>query len=209
MEVPLQAQVECTDGVCGSSVYVLINPIVDQVTHLVVKETVSPNTETIVPVDQNSATTADKIQLRCRKLELEKMDPFIQTSFIQEKVPDYVGNREYGVGANYYYPYVSPETTVYETVENQQIPTWELAVRRGTRVEATDGYVGKADELVINPENGHITHLIMREGHLWGKKDVTIPISAMDRTREDTLLLKVDKHQIEALPTLPVHRHWS
>ena len=67
MEIPLQAKVECTDGVCGRSVYVLINPVVEQVTHLVVRETSSPHTEYIVPVDVVSATTADTIQLRCSK----------------------------------------------------------------------------------------------------------------------------------------------
>jgi hypothetical protein len=48
MEIPLQAQVECTDGVCGHSVYVLINSVLDQVTHLVVRENSSPHTEYIV-----------------------------------------------------------------------------------------------------------------------------------------------------------------
>ncbi len=38
MEIPLQAQVECRDGVFGRSEYVLINPIVEKVTHLVVRE---------------------------------------------------------------------------------------------------------------------------------------------------------------------------
>ena len=51
MEIPLNAQVECTDGVCGHSEYVLINPVIDQVTHLVVKEDAVPNTEYIVPVE--------------------------------------------------------------------------------------------------------------------------------------------------------------
>ena len=37
MEIPLNAQVECTDGICGRSVYVLINPVIDNVTHVVVK----------------------------------------------------------------------------------------------------------------------------------------------------------------------------
>ncbi len=41
MEIPLNAQVECTDGVCGHSACVLINPVTDQVTHLVVQEFVS------------------------------------------------------------------------------------------------------------------------------------------------------------------------
>ena len=85
-------------------------------------------------------------------------------------------------------------------------------MRRGTRVEATDGYVGHVDEFVVNPENGHITHLVMREGHLWGQKDVIIPLSAMGDPRkesEDTVFLKLDKHQIESLPTFPLHRRWA
>ena len=216
MEIPLNAQVEYTDGVAwhsaGRSVYVLINPVIDQVTHLVVREDSSPNTEYIVPVELVAEAIADRIRLRCTKAELEKMDPFIKTTFIEEKVPErniVNAGGMYGMGSYYYLPYVTPETTVQVPVERKQIPQGELAVRRGTRVEATDGYVGKVDEFVVNPENGHITHLMMREGHLWGQKDVIIPLSAMGETREDTVFLKLDKHQIESLPTFPVHRRWS
>jgi uncharacterized protein YrrD len=212
MEIPLNAQVECTDGVYGHSEYVLIDPVTDQVTHMIVKEDSSPNTEYIVPVDSVAETIDDTIRLHCSKAELEKMDPFIKTKFIEEKAPDrqfvYVGGGM-GMGSYYYFPYVSAESSVYEAVEHEQIPPGELAVRRGTRVEATDGYVGKVDEFVVNPKNGHITHLVMHEGHLWGKKDVIIPISAMGDDRRDTVFLKLDKHQIESLPTFPLHRRWS
>jgi sporulation protein YlmC with PRC-barrel domain len=115
----------------------------------------------------------------------------------------------YGMGYSYYMPYVTPEITVQVPVEHLQIPSGELAVRRGTRVEAKDGYVGKVDEFVFDPKNGHITYLVMREGHLWGQKDVIIPISAMDDTGDDTLFLNIDKQQIESLPTFPVRRLWS
>jgi sporulation protein YlmC with PRC-barrel domain len=211
MEIPLNAQVECADGVCGRSVYILINPVNDLVTHLVVKEDSSPNTEYIVPVDFVTETIADTIRVRCSKAELEKMDPFIKTTFVEEKVPDnhpFVGSG-YGMGGYYYWPYASIEETVQVPVEHRQIPPGELAVQRGTRIEATDGYVGKVDEFVVNPENGHITHLVMREGHLWGKKDVIVPLSAMGDTRQDTVFLKLDKHQIESLPTFPLKRRWS
>ncbi|MCJ7733728.1 MAG: PRC-barrel domain-containing protein [Anaerolineales bacterium] len=79
-------------------------------------------------------------------------------------------------------------------------------MQRGTGVEATDGYVGKVDEFVGNPENGHIAYFVMREGHLWRKKEVVIPLSVLVDTREDTVFLKLDKQQIESLLTLPVHR---
>jgi sporulation protein YlmC with PRC-barrel domain len=94
-------------------------------------------------------------------------------------------------------------------VEHKQIPGGELTTHRGTRVEATDGYVGKVDEFVVNPKNGDITHLVMREGHLWGQKDVIIPLSALGTTLNDTMFLKLDKHQIESLPTFQLHRRWS
>jgi hypothetical protein len=109
-------------------------------------------------------------------------------------------------------PYATPDQTIYATEEIQQIPPGELTVQRGTRVEARDGYVGKVDEFVVNPENGHISHLVMREGHLWGQKDVIIPLSAlspMGKTSEDAVFLKLDKKQIESLPTFPLHRRWA
>ena len=212
MEIPLNAPVECTDGVFGRSEYVLINPVIDQVTHLVVKGDSSPNTEYIVPIDFMNETIAETIHLCCSKAELEKMAPFIKTTFIEEKVPERNFGKVdglHGMGSNYYLPYGSYGGTAQVAVEHQQIPAGELIVRRGTRVEAIDGYVGKVDEFVINPENGHITYLVMREGHLWGKKDVIIPLSAMGDTHEDTVFLKLDKHQIESLTAFHLHRRWS
>ena len=211
MEIPLNAQVECTDGIYGRSLYILIDPVLDQVTSFVVKQDASPNTEYLVPVDSILETIVDTIRLRCSMAELSKMVPFVKTEFVEEKTLNYAGYQGgMGLMRSYYYmPYISSEITVQKSVQHLQIPPGELAIRRGAHVEATDGYVGKVDEFVINPENSHITHLVMREGHLWGEKDVIIPLSAMGDTRGDTVFLKLDKQQVESLPTLPVHRRWS
>jgi sporulation protein YlmC with PRC-barrel domain len=211
MEIPLQAQVECADGVCGRSEFLLMNPVLEQVTHLVVKEISSPNREFIVPLELVSGVLADMIHLHCSKADLQKLEPFIQTRFIQEEVPDRPEEPggPLGTGGPYFFPYVTSERTVYESVQSEQIPPGELAVRRGTRVNAVDGYVGRVDEFIVNPENGRITHLVMREGHLWGQRDVVIPLSAIRKTGEETVLLNLEKRQIEKLPTYPVHRLWS
>ena len=53
---------------------------------------------------------------------------------------------------------------------------------------------------------------IDREGFLYlvdRKKDVIIPLSAMGKIHDETMFLKLNKHQIESLPTFPVHRRWS
>ena len=167
MEIPLDAQVECTDGVCGRSEYVLINPIIDDVTHVIVKEDSFPNIEYIVPVEFVTETINGTIQLRCSKVELEKMKPFIKTTFIEGKVTDKnygYGAAMLGMGPYYYAPYVTTLVPIEIPKEELQIPVGELSMQRGTRVEATDGYVGHVDEFVVNPQSGHITHLVMREG---------------------------------------------
>ena len=212
MEMPLNARVECSDGVCGRSVYVLINPVFEEVTHVVVKEDSFPNTEYIVPVDIVAETIAETIQLRCSRVELEKIEPFRRTDYVEEKIP----YRHYGYGAVmypggslFYMPYVTPEESTQVPIEHLQIPPGELAVARGARVEAMDGYIGKVDEFVINPDNGHITSLVLREGHLWGQRDVIIPLSAIGETSQDTVQIKLNKRQIGALPTFRLQRRWS
>ena len=94
-------------------------------------------------------------------------------------------------------------------LEHEHIPAGEVVIRRGTPVKATDGEVGKVDEFLVDPENNNISHLILREGHLWGKKDVTIPVSEIDKIAEDGVYLKLDKEAIETLPTVPVRRKWK
>ncbi len=209
MEIPLEAQVECTDGIYGHSVYVLISPVTGKITHLVVRKTAFLHMEFIVPINLVLETIVGTIQLCCSKDDLEKLPPFVKTRFVEAKVPPYAMNRGYGMGTFYYWPYVSLEGAMQVPVEEQQIPAGEIAVQHGTRIEAADGYVGHVDDFVVNPENDRITHLVMREGHLWGQKDVIIPLSAIRSVDDDTVFLKLDKQQIESLPTFPVHRHWA
>ena len=68
------------------------------------------------------------------------------------------------------------------------------------QVEAVDGRVGRIDEFLVDPVSEGITHLRMRRGHLWGRRDVTIPV---DRIDYDTVCVKLNKRQVEALPTAP------
>lgn len=84
-----------------------------------------------------------------------------------------------------------------------------MEIPLNARVECTDGICGRSVYVLINPVIDKVTHLVMREGHLWGAKNVIISHSAMDDSDDDTLFLNMDKHRIESLPTFPVHKLWS
>jgi uncharacterized membrane protein/sporulation protein YlmC with PRC-barrel domain len=204
-DIPLEASVECTDGPCGKSVSVIVNPATRKVTYIVVqdKSFLDPD-QRLVPVDQIDEVKPQKIRLACSKADLSGMEPFIERHFVEDVYDDPA--YWYAVGDMYLEPYVTPIAPLVEEVE--RVPSGQLAVRRGTWVEATDGHVGTVGELVFDPESEQVTHFVLEEGHLWGKKEVTLPLSAIDRIAEDTIYLKLDKGAVEQLPAVPLTRHY-
>jgi sporulation protein YlmC with PRC-barrel domain len=201
--IPLKANVQCSDGACGQATNVIINPVTRQVTHIVVQDKSLPDNPTrMVPVDKVASTTQDQVRLSCTRDEVANhMQPFIVTQYIQESG----SGQAYASGEAYYAQYVINDTA-YDSVQEENIPLGELAVTCGMHIKATDGVVGKLDELVLDPKSGDITHVQMREGHLWGKKDVAIPVSAIEFVDEDTVYLKIDKKAVKTLPAVPVKR---
>lgn len=204
INIPLNAKVECTDGLCGYSSYIIADPVARTLTHVVVKEQGMPAFEYMVPIDQVVETETDLIRLGCTKSELQQMEQFAETEFIETEY--YVPY--YGQDTMMVWPYSVPERMMVP-VEHQRIPPGELAVGRGARVQATDGQVGQVDEFLVDPDTGHITHLVLREGHLWGDKVVTLPISAIDYTEQENVYLKLDKQTIESLPAIPVKQSYG
>jgi hypothetical protein len=52
---------------------------------------------------------------------------------------------------------------------------------------------------LADPGDDRITHVLLREGHLWGRKEVAIPISAVTGV-QDGIRLNITKQQVENLP---------
>jgi sporulation protein YlmC with PRC-barrel domain len=203
MDIPMNVEVSCAGKSCGKSVALVMNPVTDMVTHLVVREAHFPNMERLVSADEVTKTTPESIELKCSADQLEAMESFSEKEFVHVDNPHYspVGLTIFAA------PYVIADpAATWITVEKEHIPPNELAVRRNAEVEATDGHIGKVDEFLVDPETCHITHLVMREGHLWGKKDVVIPVTSIDHFEEDTVYLKLNKAEVEKLPTVPINR---
>ena len=87
-----------------------------------------------------------------------------------------------------------------------RVPLGEVEVRRGDPVEATDGRIGHIQGLVVDPHDHQVTHVLLQEGHLWGRKDVAIPIKAVSRVG-DTIRLSISKHEVQDLPPVDFADH--
>jgi sporulation protein YlmC with PRC-barrel domain len=207
IQVPVDAKVECTDGHAGRSSHTIIDPVRKTVTHVVVTTEESfASRQWLVPIDHIIESTSELIRLDCTLEELSEMDEFSQHHYVEAEEAE-PGEMAYPTYA-YMSPYAVPLRTDYIPVEVERIPPGELAIRRGAIMEATDGYVGKVGEFLVDPESGHITHLILQEGHLWGKKEVLVPLSAVDHSLEDTVFLKLDKESVAGLPAIAVTRSY-
>lgn len=204
MEFPLGVKVYCSDGRCGRSSHIILNPATERVTHLVVREKRPSRVERLVPTVLVNKTAVKVILLECTLEEFAALEPFNQTEFVYGDLPHHATDPSLTL----LWPYAVPAKRVVDE-KIRPIPPGELAVRRGARVEATDGRVGRVDEFVVEPDTGYITHLCLREGRLWGDKRVCVPIADIDRIQEKVVHLKVDKETLASMPSFPVKRWWQ
>ncbi|HEY2577398.1 MAG TPA: PRC-barrel domain-containing protein, partial [Streptosporangiaceae bacterium] len=89
-------------------------------------------------------------------------------------------------------------------VTYDKIPIGEVEVWRGEHVHATDGEIGRVEGLVVDTEDKHVTHVLLQEGHLWGRKDVAIPISTVAKVDKEGIKLKLTKEQVKGLPPVDI-----
>ncbi len=139
--------------------------------------------------------------------EFDALDPAEETLF----VPGTRGYEVYGPEQVLSWPYYrlgdtvmlpADEGKVSETITTDTVPRGEVAVQRGAHVHATDGPIGQVQGLVVDPDTEHVTHVLLQEGHLWGRKQVAIPISVVTEL-DDGIGLSISKREVGQLP--PAH----
>lgn len=198
-DIPIKAKVECTDGPGGKSTHLIIDPDNGKLTHFVVKNKELPNSpDRRVPVEDIANTTDSVIHLNLTHSELVALPPFTTTYY-----------KQIGTSDNYVEEYDPlfvpqfPEDTV--KVAEEHVPEGEIALSRGLTVRTKElKKVGVIDGLIMDPNSNVITHLLMQKGHLWGKKDIALPVATIGSVDADTVYLKLDEAAVKALPTEPV-----
>ncbi len=199
--VTIGAHADCTDGPAGTVIRVVVDPVAEAVTHLVVE----PNHERIrgrlVPVGLVDAAVGE-VKIRCTLAEFEALDPAYDTQFVAGTTT----YAAYGPEQAVFWPHAAKGGhygTRGDLVTEDSVPVGEVQVRRGDRVHATDGEIGEVKGLVIDRGSYHVTHVLLQEGHLFRHKEVAIPISAVTKA-DYGIQLSLTKEQIEGLPPVDV-----
>jgi sporulation protein YlmC with PRC-barrel domain len=186
------APARCSDGPCGEVSRIVIDPAARAVTHLVIDPGRHRGPGRLVPVHLVD-TAGGGIALRCTLAEFGHLDA-AEVAQLVEGVPA-GGFGPGGMDSPLGIPH--PVQTVAEDV----VPLGESELLRGERVHAVDGEIGQVHGFVVDPGDHRVTHVLLKEGHLWGRKEVAIPISAV-RGVANGIVLNLTKKQVAELPAL-------
>jgi hypothetical protein len=217
--------VRCGDGACGRLVRVVIEPIDRVLTHLVVNPEQRGKEPRLVPVAiaESAADHAapEEIVLHCSLAEFETFERALETHFLagasgrwdyrQEQMltwPHYRlgvgGGRAGGVGgSDARVGRAGPATdTGARTLARDRVPVYGIEVRRGDRVQAVDGRIGRVQGLIVDRVDHQVTHVLLDESHLWDQKRVAIPIGAVIDLKDvtDGVRINLTKDQVRNLP---------
>jgi sporulation protein YlmC with PRC-barrel domain len=192
-EFTLGARASCPDGFCGVVSRTILDPAARTVTHLVIGPRHGAGGR-LVPLDLVEAA-AGEIRLRCTLDEFGRLDPAEETELVDGGYGDVgamgMGGSVPGMGLGYSTPLV---------VEHA-VPLGDIEVERHESVHAIDGHIGQVEGFVVDPADQKVTHVLLKEGHLWGRRQVAIPVSAVPSV-DAGIRLNITKEQVEDLPPL-------
>ena len=203
------ARVRCGDGVCGHVTEMVVDRHSRAVTHLVVEPPHRSGLGRLVPLELVEAVAAE-IRLACSLADFEKLDRGEETRLVPgsnggyggyglgQAVPGTPGMSSFGVAGG------SPGDA-FDPVVADTLPSGEIAVPGGQAVHATDGDIGHVQGLVVDGHDHHVNYVLLQEGHLWGHKQVAVPIAAVT-SLADGIRLNITKQQVEDLPSFEVDR---
>ena len=206
MRLELGKSIRGTDKVFGELADVVIDPIAKRVTHLVAQPSGGGGSARLVPIELVEADGGDEdeIRLQCTTEDILRLgespasDPDWDVGVENVlALPYYPGSEFTGL------PGVGGTGDI--DVMYHRVPKGEVEIRRSSTVSATDDeFLGRVDGFVVDDD--HITHLVLEHGHLWGKREITIPIGAVAKVETDAISLSLSKAEVEALPSVRVHR---
>jgi sporulation protein YlmC with PRC-barrel domain len=189
----------CSDGVCGRVTQVVLDPIDDRVTHVIVEPEHRQGLGRLVPIEL-AEPTSDDIDIKFTLVEFNNLKMAERVRFL----PGLDGVKGYEPDDLLLWPYFGGNITEPEVIDI--LPAGEVAIQRGETVHASDGPIGEVEGMVVARTDHRASHIVLKTGHLFGRKDVAIPIGAVKAVSEQGITLTLSKHEVDVLPAVEFDR---
>jgi hypothetical protein len=214
MRLALGSPVRCSDAPFGELTDIVIDPLARHVTHIIVAPAHDHARARLVPLEWVS-DEEDGLVLDRPVSEVEALQPVQTAEYVRLGTrPDIDSEHDIGVETLLTLPVYQeiggvgsvPELDPHVTLIYDLLPKGEVEIRRSSSVFSSDDHrVGTVDGFLISAGSPSLD-LVLERGHLWGRREVVIPHSAIARVDNNQVYLSISKDEVGALPARRVHR---
>jgi hypothetical protein len=207
MRLALGSTVRCADGPVRELADIVVDAVGRRVTHLVVEPKGHREAARLVSLDLAREDGA-AIRLTCTAEALEGLEPVRTYAYLGAGERPDTGS-EWSVGVEdvlvvpSYAPLdlTEPELDPNVNVLFDRVPRGEVELRRSSSVYSADEHrVGSVDGVEVG-EHGEIRTLLLLRGHLWRKRQIDVPATALALLETDLVTLGIAKRELRGLPS--------
>jgi sporulation protein YlmC with PRC-barrel domain len=200
--------VHCAGAVFGELADVVVDPRSRRVSHVVVRPHHAPGPARLVPIEMLEAGDGIALGLRGTPEAFDRLPRVSGLAYLRlGEVP--LEDPEWQVGVstvlampNTALPGVGAELPFDDHVEvaYDRVPRGTIELARDSDVVDAGGHrVGHVEGFTVG-DDGAITHLVLERGHLWRRRDVTIPVAAIATVANGLVTLRLDADEVLRRP---------
>jgi uncharacterized protein YrrD len=208
MNLALGTTVRCSDGAVRELADIVVDGPGRRVTHLVVQPKRQHEEARLVSLELVGEDASGGVSLYCTAETLDGLERVREYAYLQAgQQPEENPQWDVGVEDVLVVPGVEPldmaepELDPNVNLMYDRVPKGEVELRVTSSVYSKDEHrVGSVNGVVVG-EDGVITVLTLQRGHLWWRREISVPADAIASLENDIATLAVEKSELKRFPS--------
>jgi hypothetical protein len=208
MNLALGTTVRCSDGAVRELADIVVDGPGRRVTHLVVQPKRQHEEARLVSLELVGEDANGGVSLFCTAETLDGLERVREYAYLPAgQQPEENPQWDVGVEDVLVVPSVEPldmaepELDPNVNLMYDRVPKGEVELRVTSSVYSKDEHrLGSVNGVVVG-EDGVITVLTLQRGHLWWRREMSVPVDAIASLENDVVTLAVDKSELKRSPS--------
>jgi uncharacterized protein YrrD len=208
MNLALGSTVRCSDGAVRELADIVVDAPGRRVTHLVVQPKGQHEEARLVSLELAGEDANGGVSLFCTAETLDGLERVREYAYLPAgQQPEESPQWDVGVEDVLVVPSVEPLDMAEPDLDPNvnlmydRVPKGEVELRVTSSVYSKDEHrVGSVNGVVVG-EDGAITMLTLQRGHLWWRREISVPVDAIASLENDVATLAVEKSELKQFPS--------
>jgi uncharacterized protein YrrD len=204
MNLALGTTVRCSDGAVRELADIVVDGPGRRVTHLVVQPKRQHEEARLVSLELVGEDANGGVSLFCTAETLDGLERVREYAYLPAgQQPEENPQWDVGVEDVLVVPSVEPldmaepEFDPNVNLMYDRVPKGEVELRVTSSVYSKDEHrLGSVNGVVVG-EDGALTVLTLQRGHLWWRREMSVPVDAIASLENDVVTLAVDKNELK------------